>query len=60
MPLLVVFSAEVHGGAGARGAVPALCPEWRSDRDSEAPHVQDQGGDIDQHQLQRYMITTWE
>lgn len=36
-----ISSAGVHGGAGARGAVPAIRPEWGSAGDSEAPHVQD-------------------
>lgn len=46
-----VSSAGVHGGAGARGTVPAICPEWRSAGDSEAPRVQNKRGDADQRKL---------
>lgn len=54
-----VFYAGVYGGAGARGAVPTICPEWRSARGSKAPPVQDKGRDTAQYQLQRSVICVY-
>lgn len=46
-----VSSAGVHGGAGARGAVPAIRPERGSAGDSESPRVRNKRQDADQHKL---------
>lgn len=56
---LCFLPAEVYGGPRARGTVPAICPERRSVGDPEAPHVQDERRDADQHKLQRYMSYMW-